>query len=294
MFYRRKVILALLQSFGASLGKTQLQKLLLLFARKQEKPDYHFVPYKYGCYSFQAAADISTMQKYGQVRVNNKGIEKSDPIDYVSLLKEKDRIALKQLYLLHGGKDYKDLIRYTYTHHPYYAIHSGIAYRFLNDGELKKVAEYKPTASRTILYTIGYEGISLEQYLNKLIGKDVRVLVDVRNNPISMKYGFTKSQLLNACISVGIQYIHFPEVGIVSDQRQELACQADYDKLFARYRKETLTHTTTTQERILQLLKEKERIALTCFEANICQCHRKHLAEAIIRLPEWKYELIHL
>jgi hypothetical protein len=71
-----------------------------------------FVPYKYGCYSFQAAADISTMQKYGQVRVSNKGIEKADPIDYVSLLKEKDRMALKQLHLLHGGKDYKDLIHF--------------------------------------------------------------------------------------------------------------------------------------------------------------------------------------
>ena len=78
MFYRRKVILGLLQIFGGNLGKTQLQKLLLLYTQKQVKPDYHFVPYKYGCYSFQAAADISTMQKYGQVRVSNKGIEKTE------------------------------------------------------------------------------------------------------------------------------------------------------------------------------------------------------------------------
>ncbi len=109
-----------------------------------------------------------------------------------------------------------------------------------------------------------------------------------------MKYGFTKSQLSNACTSVGLQYIHFPEVGIISEQRQELNIQHDYDKLFERYRTETLPNTVTTQERILRLLKEKSRIALTCFEANICQCHRKHLAEAIIRLPEWNYELIHL
>ena len=294
MYYRRKVILALVQSFGGSLGKTQLQKLLLLYTKKQEKPDYHFVPYKYGCYSFQAAADISTMQKYGQVRVSNKGIEKADPIDYVSLLKEKDRIALKQLYLLHGGKDYKDLIHYTYTHHPYYAIHSGIADRYLNTGELREVTGYKPTASKTILYTIGYEGISLEQYLNKLIEKDVRVLVDVRNNPMSMKYGFTKSQLQNACTSVGIEYLHLPEVGIVSEQRQALNCQADYDNLFARYRKETLPYTVSAQERILLLLQEKERIALTCFEANICQCHRKHLAEAIENLSGFSYEVKHI
>ncbi|GAB2668976.1 DUF488 domain-containing protein [Flavihumibacter cheonanensis] len=294
MFYRRKVILALIQSFGGSLGKTQLQKLLLLYTQKQEKPDYHFVPYKFGCYSFQAASDISTMQKYGQVQVSNKGIEKADPVDYVSLLKEKDRMALKQLYILHGNKDYKDLIHHTYTQHPYYAIHSERAERYLNAGELQKVAQYRPTASKTILYTIGYEGISLEQYLNKLIGKAVRVLVDVRNNPQSMKYGFTKSQLLNACTSVGIEYLHLPEVGIISEQRQELTCQADYDKLFAKYRKETLPYTVSTQEKILHLLKEKKRIALTCFEANICQCHRKHLAEAIIQLPGWDYELIHL
>ncbi|MCF1714422.1 DUF488 domain-containing protein [Flavihumibacter sp. RY-1] len=268
------------------MGKTQLQKLLLLYTQKQEKPDYHFVPYKFGCYSFQAALDISTMQKYGQVQVSNKGIEKADPVDYVSLLKEKDRMALKQLYILHGNKDYKDLIHQTYIQHPYYAIHSERAERYLNAGELQKVAQYRPTASKTILYTIGYEGISLEQYLNKLIGKAVRVLVDVRNNPRSMKYGFSKSQLLNACTSVGIEYLHLPEVGIISEQRQELTCQADYDKLFAKYRKETLPYTVSTQEKILHLLKEKKRIVLTCFEANICQCHRKHLAEAIINSPD--------
>jgi hypothetical protein len=294
MFYRRKVILALLERFEGSLGKTQLQKLLLLFTQNQEKPDFHFVPYKYGCYSFQAAADISTMEKYNQVRVSNKGVEKTDPVEYTSLLRDKDQMVLRQLYLLHGGKDYKDLIHYTYTHYPYYAIHSEIADRYLNDCELQKVAAYKPAASRSVLYTIGYEGISLEQYLNKLIGKDVRVLVDVRNNPMSMKYGFTKSQLLNACTSVGIEYKHVPEVGIISEQRQELTYQADYDKLFARYRKETLPQTVSTQEKILQLLKDKKRIALTCFEANICQCHRKHLAEAIIQLPGWDYVLIHL
>ena len=294
MYYRRKVLLALLQSFGGSLGKTQLQKFLLLLTQKQEKKGYDFVPYKYGCYSFQAAADIFTMEKYGQVAVTNRGIKKIDPVDYISLLNEKDRINLKQLQLLHGNKSYSDLIKYTYTQYPYFAIHSEIAERYLNKAELHQVFENKPSFTKTTLFTIGYEGISLEQYLNKLIGKDVKALVDVRKNPMSMKYGFTKSQLLKACGSVGIQYIHFPEVGIISEQRQELNCQTDYDNLFARYREETLPHTLSTQEAIFNLLQEKKRIALTCFEANICQCHRKHLADAIQSLPDWKYETIHL
>jgi uncharacterized protein (DUF488 family) len=294
MFYRRKVILALLQVFGGSLGKTQFQKLLLLYTKRQEKPDYHFVPYRYGCYSFQATADIFTMQKYEQVTIDNTGIRKTDKFDYATQLKEKDRQALNQLYLIHRGKNYADLIKYTYTKFPFYAINSGIADRYLNKEELEKVESYKPQSVKTALFTIGYEGISLEEYLNKLIVKDIRVLADVRNNPQSMKYGFTKNQLLNSCTSVGIQYIHFPEVGILSEERQELTCQKDYDILFEKYRKETLSKTLTVQQKIFQLLKEKKRIALTCFEANICQCHRKHLAEAITKLPEWSYELIHL
>jgi uncharacterized protein (DUF488 family) len=252
------------------------------------------VPYKYGCFSFQAMADLSTMQKYHQVLITDAGIKKTDPADYVAAIKEKDRTVLNKLYLLHKSKDYSDLIRYTYRNYPYFAIHSEIADQYLTKEEVVQVKQHKPVGRDTVLFTIGYEGITLEEYLNKLIAKDVRVLVDVRNNPMSMKYGFTKSQLLNACASVGLQYVHFPEVGIVSEQRQELNKQDDYDILFEKYRRDTLPKTISTQEKILHLLQEKHRIALTCFEANICQCHRKHLAEAIVRLPDWNYELIHL
>src|SRR5438270_11550069 len=137
MFYRRKVILAVLQIFGDNLGKTQFQKLLLLYTKRQEKPDYHFVPYKYGCFSFQAMSDISTMQKYGQVAIKNTGINKTDKIDYINQLKDKDKQALNQLYLLHKGKTYIDLIKYTYTKFPFYAINSAIADRYLKKSELE-------------------------------------------------------------------------------------------------------------------------------------------------------------
>lgn len=116
----------------------------------------------------------------------------------------------------------------------------------------------------------------------------------MRNNPLSMKYGFSKSQLKRYCESLGIQYIHIPEVGIQSKQRQELNTQSDYDTLFTIYRKNNLSKTVKAQTGILNLLKTNQRIALTCFEANICQCHRKHLAEAIENLPGFNYEVIHI
>ena len=61
MYYRRKILLSLLQVFDNKLEKIRLQKLLMLLAKLQLKPDYHFVPFKFGCYSFQSNADLSTM-----------------------------------------------------------------------------------------------------------------------------------------------------------------------------------------------------------------------------------------
>jgi uncharacterized protein (DUF488 family) len=70
--------------------------------------------------------------------------------------------------------------------------------------------------------------------------------------------------------------------------------QCDYDKLFTVYRKQNLAKTTKAQTEILNLLKVNERIALTCFEVNICRCHRKHLAEAIEALPGFEYKVEHI
>ena len=186
------------------------------------------------------------------------------------------------------------LMKHTYISFPFYAIKCEVAEKILTREELEKISKARPKSDKTVLFTIGYEGISLEEYLVRLLKNDVKVLVDVRNNPLSMKYGFSKSQLKKYCSSLEIEYVHIPEVGIQSAQRQELNTQSDYDNLFAVYRKENLSSTKNFQNEILQLLKQNKRIALTCFEANICQCHRKHLAEAIENLPDFNYLVKHI
>ena len=123
---------------------------------------------------------------------------------------------------------------------------------------------------------------------------NVKVLCDVRKNAFSMKYGFNKKQLQNACDGISIKYLHFPAVGITSDKRKNLETQLDYDKLFLQYRKETLSNTQDIQKEIMGILASKKRIALTCFEADICQCHRKSLAEAIGSLAAFTYKLEHI
>jgi len=298
MFYRRKVILSMLQVFGGHLDKISFQKLLFIFADLQKKqglkPAFEFVPYQKGCFSFQSYADMGTMRKYGQVEETEGRWHKKENVDYLITLNQKDRQLILYVKNKYAQYSANDLIKHTYREFPYYAIKSTIAKKVLNDAELNVVYSFVPKSNQIILYTIGYEGDSLEKYLNKLILSDVKVLCDVRKNALSMKYGFSKGQLQNACKNVGISYVHIPDLGINSDKRQSLETQKDYNILFAEYEKTTLQDNKLAVRRVFNILLEHKRIAVTCFEAHHCQCHRGRLANAITMLPEWKYEMKHL
>lgn len=295
MYYRRKILLSLIQVFEGELEKIQLQKLLFLYTRFQkERKTYDFVPYKFGCFSFQANSDLSTLKKYGIVSETSKSWKKEDEVCYLNELTKEDKKIINDFRIIYANKTSDDLINLTYKRYPYFAINSTIAKDYLNETEIENLNNYRSFDEEIVLFTIGYEGISLESYLNKLIKNNIKVLCDVRKNALSMKYGFSKNQLKNACNGVGIEYIHIPEVGIESDKRQELKSQTDYDILFEEYKENNLINTVNDQEEILHLLKTNKRIALTCFEADICQCHRKHLSEAISNLKSFKYKLEHL
>lgn len=294
MYYRRKIILSLLETFDNELEKFQLQKLLMLFTHQQQKPSYFFVPYKYGCFSFQANADLTTMRKYKCVDEYENAWKRITQESYIPELKENDKNILQTIKANFNHKTSEYLIKHTYRKFPYYAINSQIATQILTDKELKKIEEEQPKSSIEALFTIGYEGISIEQYINKLLKANVKVLCDVRKNSMSMKYGFSKSQLKMACEGVGIHFIHIPEVGIVSDKRKQLNTQEDYDLLFEDYKQSVLPETISQQKEIVNLISKHKRVAITCFEKDICQCHRKHLAEAICKLPHTSFQLIHL
>lgn len=286
--------MALLQLFNGELEKIRLQKLLFLFTQRQENRTYDFVPYKFGCFSYSANADLTTMANKAILTETESHFKRSEKTDYLKLLNDSDRNQLLEIKHSYGKMSTNALMKHTYVNFPYWTIKSKIAESILTQDDLEKINQSKPQSTKTVLFTIGYEGISLESYLNRLLKNDVKVLVDVRNNPNSMKYGFSKNQLIRYCESLGLLYVHFPEVGIQSEQRQELNCQADFDELFVAYCNNILSKTQATQIKILDLLNQHKRIALTCFEANIQQCHRRHLAAAIANLHGFEYEVIHI
>lgn len=283
-----------MEAFSGHLPKISLQKLLFLLTIRQAKPEYEFIPYLYGCYSFSAEADLKAMVKRDYLKEEANSYSLNGAADYILQISESDRAIIFSLTEEFKECTPESLMKFTYLNYQYYAINSIKAQDFLNEYQFKEIKDARPIANQIALFTIGYEGISLEEYLNRLIKNDVKVLVDVRSNPLSMKFGFSKSKLKNFCSSLNIEYLHIPEVGIKSDQRKNLQTQEDYDSLFEIYKASNLQHTLNHQQRILGLLRDKKRIALTCFEANVCQCHRKHLAEAIVRLAPGGFEVKHI
>lgn len=291
MYYRRKLLLGILEEFDGVLSHTKLQKILLLVTRKQEKKSFDFVPYKYGSFSFQANQDLSTMSKK-KVVIDKKNTIGSDWINnsveaFFPILKKEDQAAIKQTKEEVAGFNQKELVKYTYIKYPYFAIKSQIAEELLTDKELEKINAQKRSFANPAFFTIGYEGISLETYLNKLIINDVKLLCDVRKNPLSMKFGFSKSQLKRACESVGIEYLHIPQLGIESEKRVDLKTINDYTSLFDEYEKTTLVNNRVKLEEIYHLTAKYKRIAITCFEKEPCMCHRSRVANALKQLPNW-------
>ena len=290
MFYRRKLILALIKELGGELTSTQLQKYLFLMTRQQESRSFDFVPYYYGCFSFQANQDAMTMLKQGLISEKNSHLILEDTTDYFSELNIFDQAIVRDIATRFGDLSADDLIHYTYVNYPFYAIKSTIAKELLSSDEYMRVENQKRHFDSNKLFTIGYEGKSLERYLDFLIINDVRALCDVRKNAYSQKYGFTGNQLDKACKGVGIKYIHIPELGVESCLRQNLVSQSDYDCLFDYYEQNTLPANWDSLLKVRDIISQEGRVALTCFEQDPKQCHRSRVAKALMNLDSVNYE----
>ncbi|MCA9010825.1 MAG: DUF488 domain-containing protein, partial [Planctomycetaceae bacterium] len=142
----------------------------------------------------------------------------------------------------------------------------------------KKLVE-RSTAELAV-YTAGYEGLSVDAFLNGLIANGIHQLIDVRMNPIARRFGFHKSTLSRLCGELGISYVHVPQLGIHSSLRQELKDQDDYEELFKQYRRSTLKTETEAIDTVAKLVQDKPSV-LVCMEACPDQCHRKHLAKVV-------------
>jgi uncharacterized protein (DUF488 family) len=284
LFERQRVILTLLKALDSPIGHMDFQKLLFLYTKEyEEKPSYEFVPYRFGGFSFTSYADKRRLIEVGLLEEDEQQWQLTKAGRQEAMRRPISLERVARFCRQYAGLRGNALIAEVYRRYPYYATRSEIVEKVLPDMESRKrVAEAVVGQTGPALLTIGYEGKCLEGYLNQLLQAGVTLLCDVRRNPLSRKYGFSKLTLSKTCEGVGIRYEHVPELGIDSDKRRNLKTQKDYAALFATYEREYLPGQNAALDRIRRwLVDDRQRVALTCFEELPQQCHRHCVAEVL-------------
>ena len=285
---QENVVLSLFGTAPDGLTPIEMQKLMFLISQEYITPLYDFIPYEQGCYSPTLASDVHKLADRNLVKtISAPDGQKRWKLTEEGLSGAVNRRAVaahvaqfRRKYPLRG----MELLADIYRKYPYYCIKSKIIKSVLpNDKDALAAIERAKPRTKTPLASIGYEGRTFENYLNSLIRHGITILCDVRKNPISRKYGFSKATLQRACDGIGVSYRHYPELGIPSSERCVLNCQSDYDALFERYEREILPTADDSVAEIARLVSDGECVALTCFEANLAQCHRTRVLASITR-----------
>jgi uncharacterized protein (DUF488 family) len=125
---------------------------------------------------------------------------------------------------------------------------------------------------------IGYEGFTLDAFVDGLRARRVDVLVDVRLRASSRKPGFAKSRLRAAVEDVGIEYVHEPGLGNPPDNRD--AFRARDTAAWDRYRSSV---DPDALARVAEIARSR-RVVLMCVERDAETCHRAALLEMLAQL----------
>lgn len=132
------------------------------------------------------------------------------------------------------------------------------------------------------ILTIGYEMVSLEDFVMTLEASNVRILIDVRAVAVSRRYGFSKHALAEAVENAGIEYVHFRALGNPKPGR-EAARNGDMH-LFKEIFRDHL-RSKEAQEALQDAAKiaRNSLACLLCFERDHSVCHRTIVAGRIAR-----------
>lgn len=293
MYYRRKILLALIEVFGGSLQSTDCEKLLFNFCQQSKKNHYDFFPHNFGPFSNMSYYDKRILIGSGLLK-SSDNFQLSTKHSYLKDLTPTDKAALLRFKSNIGNLRGDALVKKTYREYPQYTVRSKIADRHFTAEELKQRQFAFTPETKPAVFSIGYEGLTIDLFLYKLITNGITTVVDVRNNPQSMKYGFSKKSFKQYIENAGMKYIHIPELGIPSAMRKGLGESVSHKSLFKAYETKLLPKQETEIKQLIDLTNQSERIALVCFEADHNFCHRHTLIEHLQKEKSFKRKVIHL
>lgn len=293
MLTRQKTVLSLLTQAGRPLSPTVFVKLVFLLRHEtgleKDRSFYDFVPYNFGPFSFTLYWELGSLRQNGYVtpeedRIALCGRTRRLAEEEAEDLPSSIRAAVADVLERYGRMNQKALIRDVYTRYPWFALNSKLP-------ERDAVSVQRPKKARPAVYTAGYEGRSVDAFFNDLLRRGIHVIVDVRANPVSRKYGFSGLRLGEFCTKLGLEYRHVPTLGIPGSARAGLNGFASYQRLLKRYEETMLPERAAEVEDVGRLMRRQPSV-LVCVEKDVQCCHRSRLAEAVAR--DTGLEVVHL
>ncbi|HKP33245.1 MAG TPA: DUF488 domain-containing protein [Sphingomicrobium sp.] len=130
------------------------------------------------------------------------------------------------------------------------------------------------------IFTIGYEGTTVPEFIATLRAAGIERVIDVRALPLSRRPGFSKSALRAALEESGIEYVHLKALGTPSEGRTAARAgrHSDMARIYAGQLE--LPEAIAQSALMLELAREKPT-ALLCMERDPAVCHRTLLIDAV-------------
>lgn len=135
------------------------------------------------------------------------------------------------------------------------------------------------------IFTIGYEGATVGEFISALEKAGVQRVIDVRALPLSRRPGFSKSPLRAALEEAGIEYVHLKALGTPSEGRAAARAgrHSDLKRIYTGQLE--LPEAMVQSAQMLELAREKPS-ALLCMERDPAHCHRTLLVSAVAKDAE--------
>jgi uncharacterized protein (DUF488 family) len=131
------------------------------------------------------------------------------------------------------------------------------------------------------IYTLGYQGVNVPSYVEKLKAAGVGIVADVRETPWSHKRGFCKNILSSELSKAGIDYVHVKSAGNPKENRRTSSNLAECLRRYRDYLKENPTGIADLIDVVRTAASRNRTVCLTCFERDVNDCHRSILVDAM-------------
>jgi uncharacterized protein (DUF488 family) len=131
------------------------------------------------------------------------------------------------------------------------------------------------------IVSAGYEGRSIEEFVEALQDLGVTTVADVRLNAISRKAGFSKGHLRHALANAGINYRHLRSLGNAKDNRQPF-WTGRVEEGRRLFREALKAPKAAAELAELAELATEQVVAVLCFEADAEMCHRQVVIDQVV------------